>query len=367
MGDEPWAWALQEKIRCLFSIKLTCWICAHRRHSQQESGTCCKTSVCWQHGPGDSAYLFSARPPREAICDEDVIYGLTRGPGGVHNLWCIVFATLDCALSLWGRGGGTGHGACFSERAMVIGAITTCWPIILSIVAMLVTAKIAETLVAVGCWILLAHALSLRRCRLFACTLPSVSIHKADKPESHVMFPKASDFLNEDTATLSTIPDLLPAFCSSSDQEFHSAVSSFWGFWPPVSTQVLFPFVLLQRFLLTSQRYSTGWTDLRPSSYSWFTMSESLGQSCMSQMKRTDCHLDLSLAIVIRAIDPILCYLWHCWCVYLYDYSLKQFVSHQIQPCRTLLRSGIVENDISSGRVLSLIKDEHTFDKEENK
>jgi len=194
MGDEPWAWALQEKIRCLFSIKLTCWICAHRRHSQQESGTCCKTSVCWQHGPGDSAYLFSARPPREAICDEDVIYGLTRGPGGVHNLWCIVFATLDCALSLWGRGGGTGHGACFSERAMVIGAITTCWPIILSIVAMLVTAKIAETLVAVGCWILLAHALSLRRCRLFACTLPSVSIHKADEPESHVMFPKASDF-----------------------------------------------------------------------------------------------------------------------------------------------------------------------------
>jgi len=100
---------------------------------------------------------------------------------------------LDCALSLRGRGGGTGHGACFSERAMVIGAITTCWPIILSIVAMLVTAKIAETLVAVGCWILLAHTLSPRCCRLFACTLLSVRIHKA---EFHVMCPKASDFLN---------------------------------------------------------------------------------------------------------------------------------------------------------------------------
>jgi len=76
---------------------------------------------------------------------------------------------------------------------------------------MLVTAKIAETLVAVGCWILLAHTLSPRCCRLFACTLLSVRIHKA---EFHVMCPKASDFLNEDTAILSTIPDLLPAFCS---------------------------------------------------------------------------------------------------------------------------------------------------------
>jgi len=67
----------------------------------------------------------------------------------VYNVWYVVFTTLDCALSLRRRGGGTGHGACFSERAMVIGAISTCLPITLSIVAMLVIAKIVETLVAV--------------------------------------------------------------------------------------------------------------------------------------------------------------------------------------------------------------------------
>jgi len=172
-----------EPCRRRSDVYSACWICTHRRHSQQESGTCRRTSVCRQHRPGDSAHLFSGRPPREAICDEYVIYGLTRGTWRVHGSWFIIFATLNGALSLRRRGRGTRHGACFSERAMVIEVITARWPIILSIVPMLVTAKITETLVTVGCWILLAHTLSSRYCYLFACTLPSVRIHKADKPE----------------------------------------------------------------------------------------------------------------------------------------------------------------------------------------